>query len=206
MMLPSFFKYLQRITFFRIVQCVLYLLPLCLNRDFRGLSFGAAEGFLCQPPLSVQKLRIPPSVQPCWSSGFQRSGKKKKKKTWAKEALSINFSLVWKASSFPGIPLVSRCWLSGLHRGCPAKRYGSICLSVKIIITAKLILLHIWGDSRLCCTSSQLSGNVETFKMISGSSQLTNYVTLTCWGFKWGLILGWNCCSSGNASMVSQGL
>lgn len=91
MMLPSFFKYLQRITFFRIVQCVLYLLPLCLNRDFRGLSFGAAEGFLCQPPLSVQKLRIPPSVQPCWSSGFQRSGKKKKEK----KNVSKRSSLYW---------------------------------------------------------------------------------------------------------------
>lgn len=181
----SCLKRLQRIAFFRIVQRGLYLLPLCLNRDFRGLSVGAAEGFLCQPPPSVQKLCIPPSVQPCWLSRFQRSEKREQKKL-----LLLNFLRFGERFPFPA-SLSCQAVGSRVYAEVPSQRYESICPSVKIIIAAKLILLHIWSDSRLCFTSSQFSGNVETFKMISGSSQLTNYVTLTCWGFKWGLILDW---------------
>lgn len=87
----------------------------------------------------------------------------------------------------------------------PIQRHGSICLSVRIIITAKLILPHIWSDSWLFCTSSQFSRNVETFEMISGSSQLTNYVALVS-GFKWGLILDWKLQLKWQFFILSQGL
>ncbi len=173
---------LQCIAFF---HCVLYLLPLCLNRDFGGLCVGAVDGFLCQPPLSVQKLCIPPSLQPFWWSGFQRSEKREREK------LFILIFLWFLESRFLSRHPSRVKVLAQVYTEVPSQRCESICLSVRIIITARLILLHIWSDSRLCCTSSQFSGNVETFKMISGSSRLTNYLTLTCWGFKWGLILDW---------------
>lgn len=145
MVLPPFFKCSQRITFFRVVQCVLYLLPLCLNRDFRGLSFGAAEGFLCQPPLTAQKLRIPPSVQPCWSSGFQRSERKKN--------VSERSSLYWfffrlESQFLSRHPSRVKMLALGFTSRCPAKRYGSICLSVKIIITAKANIAPYMGWSK----------------------------------------------------------
>lgn len=152
---------------FPLYQRVLYLLPLCLNHDFRGFSVGAAEAFLCQPPLSVQKLCIPPSVQPCWSSRFLPFEKKKKKCV-----LSIAFSPVRFGKRFP-FPASFSCEDAGsqVNTKTPGQRW--ICTSVKIIITAKLTLLHIWSDSRLCCTSSQFSGNGETLRVISGSSQLS---------------------------------
>lgn len=52
-------------------------LSLCLNNDFRGFPVGAAELFLCHPPISLQ-LHIPSSVQPCWQSRFLHFHKKKK--------------------------------------------------------------------------------------------------------------------------------
>lgn len=54
-------------------------LSLCLNDDFRGFPAGAAEVFLCHPPLSLQ-LHIPASARPCWQSRFLHFHKKKKKK------------------------------------------------------------------------------------------------------------------------------
>lgn len=80
-------------------------LSLCLNYDFRGFPVGAAELFLCHPPISLQ-LHIPSSVQPCWQSRFLHFHKKKKISFFG------YFSSVWKVLSFPGIPsCVKMCWL-----------------------------------------------------------------------------------------------
>lgn len=114
-MLLSCLKPSLCITFFYIFQCVLYPLPLCWNRDFRGLSVGALERFLCQTPLSAQKLHIPASAAPLV---VQLPALRK---TWAREALSIDFSLLCGAVSFPGIALMPRCWLSGSCRGAEPK-------------------------------------------------------------------------------------
>lgn len=83
-------------------------LSLCLNYDFRGFPAGAAEVFLCHPPLSLQ-LHIPASARPCWQSRFLHFHKKKKKRFLY---LVCYFSSVWKVLSFPGIPpCVKMCWL-----------------------------------------------------------------------------------------------
>lgn len=132
-MLLSCLKSLQCIAF---SQCVLYLLPLCLNRDLRGLSVGAVQGLLCQPPLAVQKLCIPASLQPCWSSRFQHSEKRKQNE------LFLWFGKFLFPASFSCQDVGSQVFTLRCPAEVPSQRYRSICLSVRIIITAKL---HIWS-------------------------------------------------------------
>lgn len=156
-MLLSCLKILQCIAFFCIVQCVFYLLLFYWNRDFRRLSIGAVEGFLCQPPLSVQKLCIPQPLQPCWSSSFQHSEKRELERLFS-------LILLWfgKPFAFPASYFVSRCWSSGLHQKVQAKL--SVCQDE---CKANIVF------NRLCCTSSQFYESFETFKIISGSCQFT---------------------------------
>lgn len=72
----------------------------------------------------------------------------KKEKTWAKEALSFTFSFLGLERRFlPSHPSHVKMLALGFTLRCPAEvasqRYGSIWLSVRMMITAKLILLHL---------------------------------------------------------------
>lgn len=126
----------------------------CLLEHWRG--FSAKLHF--QPRNSTFQ-----RLQPRWSSSFQHSEKREREKLFL-----LIFLCFVEPFPFPASPscqdVGSRVHAEEPSRELPSQRCRSISLSVRIIIAMKLILLLIRSDSRLCCTSSWFSRNVETFR------------------------------------------
>lgn len=133
-----------------ICQCAIYLLPLFWNRDFGGLSAGAMEGFFANLHFDSRNSAFQRPCNPAHhpTFGTQKNRKiEKKKKTRAKEALSFAVSFLGLERHFlPRHPSHVKMLALRFTLRCPAEvasqRYGSIWLSVRMMITAKLILLH----------------------------------------------------------------
>ena len=69
---------------------------------------------------------------------------------------------------------------SQVYTKVPSQRHGSICLSVRVEITAKLMFVHLCSNQGCAVRPHVFLEMFRLFQMISGSSNVTKYVSLTC--------------------------